>query len=375
MKIFLSNRERAAGLFIVTTGLLVVAFFVGAAARNHWLAPKTFFHTHLQRGDGLRSGSPVLLSGVEIGEIGKVQLGADERIDVQIVVLQEHAARLRQGTTANVRRILGIGEKRVTLVVPSGSGAVLAQGASILAVEPTDILDVVTELDLGAVVKVSTRMLGVVEKMMATLEEQNRLERLVAAMDRVGPTMDRVNKLIDDLHDPVVALVKDPALHGAMAGADALLSDGAMQRAVRHVASAMEPRRIDRLVSRADTVLDRIEALTGDKGHLPGLLEHADKMLTDGRIDRLIGSMERLTDEKKLARLLDNMSVLAEQSGKVAPEIPHLAKELNLTLREAVIVLKALQKTWVLEGKSDDARKEIQRDRDADKKPAPDGAP
>ena len=93
---------------------------------------------------------------------------------------------------------------------------------------------------------------------------------------------------------------------------------------------------------------------------MPSLLAHADKLLSDNRIDRLITSLDHLADEQKLARLLENVSLLAEQTGKISPEIPHLAKELTLTLREAVVVLKALQKTWMLEGKSNDARKELQ---------------
>lgn len=362
MKIFLTTRERMAGLFIVVTALLVAAFFVGAAVRNRWLAPRISYHTLVTRGDGLRSGSPVLLAGVEVGEVGSIEFRDDEHLDVELVVLTRHAGRVRKGTTVNVRRVLGIGEKRLILQPPAQVKEVVAAGTLLPALEPMDVLDVVSELDFGSLVKTSGRALGVVEKLLGTLEENNRFDRMVATFDRVGPTLDRLDKLLDDVHKPAVALLTDPALHGALSGADALLNDQATHRAVRNAAQVLEPKRVDRLIGRADQLLDRIETLTGDKGHLPSLLEHADKLLADDRIGRLIGSMERLADEKKLARLLDNLSVLAEQTGKVAPELPHLTKELTLTLREAVVVLKALQKTWVLEGKADDARRELKKD-------------
>ena len=43
------------------------------------------------------------------------------------------------------------------------------------------------------------------------------------------------------------------------------------------------------------------------------------------------------------------------QSG---PEIPALTRDLLATLREAVIVLKALQRTWILKDESAEVREE-----------------
>ena len=378
MKIFLTRRERLAGLFIVATVLLVVAFFVGAAVRNRWLADKVKFHTRVSRGDGLRTGSPVLLSGIEVGEVGRMQIRDDLAIDVELVVLADHAARIRVGTRAEVRRLLGIGEKRIQLMAASPAAPVLPPGSMVPALEAVDVLEVIGDLDLSGIMKTSGRALGVVEKLMATLEEKDRFERLVGSLDRIGPTLERVDKLLDAVHAPAVALLTDPALHGTLAGAEELLADPALRKVLRHAGQALEPQRIDRFLARADQLIgrtdfliDRVDTLTNEKSRLPSLLQNADKLLSDTRIDRLIGAIERLTDEKKLAALLDNVTILAEQSGKVGPEIPRLVKDLNITLREAVIVLKAVQKTWMLEGKADDVRKEMKEEQKAEQAPPP----
>jgi hypothetical protein len=47
---------------------------------------------------------------------------------------------------------------------------------------------------------------------------------------------------------------------------------------------------------------------------------------------------------------------------KIGPEIPQMTREMTTTMREAVVVLKALQKTWLLKDESKDARKEIDKD-------------
>jgi hypothetical protein len=83
--------------------------------------------------------------------------------------------------------------------------------------------------------------------------------------------------------------------------------------------------------------------------------------MNDGRIDRMITSMERLTDADKLEKLLDDLSKLADQMARIGPEIPTMSKELISTMRELAIVLKALQKTWLLSDEAADVRKEMKK--------------
>ena len=375
VKIFLTTRERVAGLFLLTSAALVVAFFVGAAVRNRWLAPRVRFHTLVERGEGLRSGSPILLSGVEVGEIGEVAIREDARIDIELVVLAQHAPRLQVGTKATVRRLLGIGEKRIHLTSAGSKGAALAPGSLVPALEPMDVLDVVSEVDLGAYLRTRNRAVGVMEVMLQKLEEDKRFERMVEALDRLGPTMDRLDKLLAQTHDPLVklltnpaipgaiagaeALLQDPALHGAIAGANSVFHDPSLRRAYRNAGDAFEPHRFGRFLGKAEATMAGIDALTATQGPLVGLMGSVVKLLADQRLDRLIGAIERLTDEKKLGRILDNVAVLAEQTAKIGPEIPKMVRELSVTLREAVVVLKALQRTWMLESKAQDVRKEM----------------
>ncbi len=361
MNIFLSRRERLAGLFIVSTVLLVLVFFVGAAVQNRWLAPRVRFHTRVQQGDGLRPGSPILLSGIEVGEIGELTIAADNTIDVELLVLRRHAHRVHQGTEAVVRRLLGIGEKRIHLVSTGKAHKELAPESRLPAREPMDLLDVMAELDLGTYLRAMNHALGAFEQVLGKLEENQRFDRMVTAFDRMGPTMEKVDGLLTELHDPLVGLMTDPALRGTLAGANGVLNDAATRKVVRGAAQALDPARIDPLVTRIDALVLRLTVLTAENGPLPHVLGSADRFLSDGRVDRLVGSLERLTDEKKLGRIIDNVGVLAEQTSKIGPEIPQITRELTSTLREAVVVLKALQKTWLLKGKAEEVREERQK--------------
>ncbi|MBM3274672.1 MAG: MCE family protein [Candidatus Sericytochromatia bacterium] len=359
MKIFLSYRERVAGLFIVVTLLLVAAFFVGAAVRNRWLAPRVTFQTLVARGDGLRPGSPILLSGVEIGEVGRMSIRDDDRIEVELVVLESHARRVREGTRATVRRLLGIGEKRVHLSSAAAGARPVSPGADIPADEPVDLLEILNQLDLNSNLAMLNRGLKAAETLLGKLEEDGRLEKLVSAADRIGPTLERVDSLLDDLHKPLISVVANPALNGTLNSTDRLLKDPAIRNTVQGAAKVLEPARINRLLARTENLLAQVDKLAGEKGPVSSLLVNTNSLLADGRVDRLITSLEKLTDEKKLGKIIDDVAVLTGETSKVSPEIPEITKELTTTLRETTILLKALQKVWILDGLAREAREEV----------------
>lgn len=361
MQIHLSYRERIAGLFILFSALCVIAFIVGAAIQNRWLEPRFKYHTHVVRGDGLRSGSPVLLSGLEIGEVGRLAIMDDNRIDVELLIRERHVHRIRVGTIAEVKRLLGIGEKRIHLTSKQHSNSLLPPGAILPANEPIDILDAVSNVDLGLYISTIDRAVGAMEIMLGKLEEENRLARMMEAFDQMGPTMERMNSLLVKIEKPLAELISDPNLKQTFAGAGRLFNDPHTRDAMRTVVTTFEPERMGVLIERMEKVFARFDKFIEEENHLSRTLAGADKLLNDGRLDKTLDAVSELTDAKKLEKLIDNLALLADELADVGPEIPTMSKELISTLREAVIVLRALQKTWLLDEEAEEVLKELRR--------------
>jgi len=369
VRILLSHRERLAGLLVLAAAAVVVAFTVASAVQHRWLERRIRYHTVLQRGEGLRPGSPVLLSGIEVGRIGTVEIRQDGRLDVELVVLARHGRRLGEGSRVVVRRLAGIGEKRVYLQPGAPEAAPLPAGSVLPVEEPVDLLDALTAIDVGHHLKTVDRAMTTVEVLLARVSEEARVERLMAAVDRLPGTLERVDRLLAQVEGPVSALLREPALGGTLRGADALLNDPAAAASLRGLAAALERERLDRVLQRSEQVLADLEEVLARGGHLRGTLAGADRMLGDERVDRLLTSLERLAADERVPRLLDDVGLLARQGAEVGPEIPMLARELLVTLREAVIVLKALQASWPLADKARRAREELKV------RPTPPGPP
>jgi len=361
VKIYLTYRERVAGIFMLLAIGLVVAFIVGAAIQNKWFETRVTFHTHVVRGEGLRSGSPVLLSGVEVGEIGDLEILDDNRIDVELVILEQHAHRIQQGSKATIRRLLGIGEKRIHLVSPSEKKPKLPAGALIPADEPMDLLDAVSTVDLGKYIATMDRAVSSMETLFDKLEEDNRMERMVEAFDKVGPTMEKVDYLLGEINEPLAETIKDPAFKGTFDGASKLFNAPSTRKMTRNMSKSFDPEKVTAMIDQLNDSAAALERLMEEDGDLVGAMQGANRLMNDGRMDRMITSMERLTDEQKLEKLIDDMSSLANEMAKVGPEIPEMSHELVNTMRELSIVLKALQKTWLLDDESAEVRKAMKK--------------
>ena len=341
--------------------LLVMLFIVGSAVENRWFATRISYHTHVMRGEDLRTGSPVLLSGIEVGEIGDLKIMYDNRIDVELLILEKHAGRMKVGTKASVRRLLGIGEKRIHLISPTKGTPKLPPGALVTADEPMDILDAVATMDLDRYLNTMDRAVSSMEVLLSKLEEDNRMERIVEAFDELGPTMQKVNNLLGEIGKPMAALIKDPSLRRTFQGADKVFNDRHTRKMLHNMAASFDPKKVTSLIESLDKAADGLNTMVDEEGSLSKTVDGMNKLMNDGRLDRMLTSMERLTDAEKLEKLIDNMAVIAKQMAKIGPEIPTMSKELITTMRELAIVLKALQKTWLLDDESEEVIKKMRR--------------
>ena len=364
MKIYLSYRERVAGFFILASVVLITLFVIGAAVENVWFTPRVSFHVYVVRGDGLGKGSPVLLSGVEIGEIGDLKIMKDGRVDVELRILQKNAQRVTVGTRAEIRRVMGIGEKRVLLYMPTDDKRrplPLSANAVIPADEPRDLLDIVATLDLGKYLDTMDRAVASLDTLLQKLDEQDRMTRMVEAFDKLGPTLDIMQSFFTELQQPLVGLVSDPAMRKAFSGGARVFNDPKTRKLIHGMADTLAPERMDSLLTKSEKLIGSLDALLVEDGHMQRTMAGADKLLNGGQLDKMMKSVEKLTTDEKLEKLLNNMSVLSVQMAKIGPQIPSMTKELNSTMRELSIVLKALQKTWLLDEEAEEVIKEMKK--------------
>lgn len=131
------NVEVRVGVFVAAALAIGASLIFVIGTRKNMFASKSQFHAVFSSVGGLRNGSPLTMSGVDVGTVGDITLRMDGKIYVDLNVNAQYLPLVRRDTVASVGSKGLLGDKLVDLSI--AHGPVLAPGGTIQTVEPSDI--------------------------------------------------------------------------------------------------------------------------------------------------------------------------------------------------------------------------------------------
>lgn len=138
------NEKKTLWIFGLSATVIFTVMVVGAAWRQGWFLPREDFTVRFPTANGLFVGTPVLLTGLKIGEVSSVDLEDDGRVEVVIRVLKKYASQLREDASANSQRTFVIGEKIIALSPGSRDKPVLKPGAELAGHESMELTEILS---------------------------------------------------------------------------------------------------------------------------------------------------------------------------------------------------------------------------------------
>lgn len=289
------RHELAVGTFIVLAlvgaGLLAVL-----RTRERGLIGARSFSVVVDHGSGLVAGAPVLVRGIQVGEVSDIQLTDDDRVRVTCEVAPRFAGRIRADAKATVVEPTLLGSTKVELV--PGSGEQLTPGQ--------DVAAGAKQGSLGEQLK----------------EIQGRVDGVVS---QVEGFMGNANRTLDGIQRVVSRIDKGEGLAGRLITDPALADDlTAAMKAGRNVVDA----------------IDRGDGLLGAAVKDPQL--SADVKATVASVQSITASIDR--GDGTLGKLLVDPTLADETAGLMKDVRGAVARldELNVEARR---LLEASTKT------------------------------
>src|SRR3954469_1154586 len=154
------SKELRVGAFVLA-GLIVVGivvFLIGDEKRL--FESKVTFHSSFSDVQGLKTGAPVRLGGIDIGNVFRIEHSADptdSRLYVDMHIVKREAARVRQDTVARVSNKGLLGDKMIELSVGSPKAPAIAPEGFIKGEDPTDFTNLFS--DVGNIAKHAEKVL------------------------------------------------------------------------------------------------------------------------------------------------------------------------------------------------------------------------
>jgi phospholipid/cholesterol/gamma-HCH transport system substrate-binding protein len=130
---------------IVVTLAILILFLTVMFAGNigDLLAPKVEIHAVFDDVRGLRNGSPVWFSGVEIGSVKSIHFTPHERVRVAMLISSDTLQYLRKDSSAGIFTLGLLGDKYIEIKPGSESAPGLTAGDTIPGIAQIEIQDVV----------------------------------------------------------------------------------------------------------------------------------------------------------------------------------------------------------------------------------------
>lgn len=134
---------------------------------------------------------------------------------------------------------------------------------------------------------------------------------------------------------------------------------------LRFLAEAfLDKGRTEGLVKTFDRIQPLIENVNTMSLEVIKLSKQATK---EERLGKMMEGLAQVTTDKSLGEMIDNLAILTEKSkvllpalAEVAPDLPRSSRRALEALDEAVVLLKAMQKSFVLKGSAKEVREEEQ---------------
>jgi phospholipid/cholesterol/gamma-HCH transport system substrate-binding protein len=131
-------------LFIATAVGTFVALVVLAAHRQGWFSPHDVFFAKFENGEGLNPGTPVSMSGLRIGRVSGVELGADNDVVATLKIQRKYSGRIKEDSKATLGRPFIIGERMISVSAGQPQASPVAPGTFIRGEESLELLDLLS---------------------------------------------------------------------------------------------------------------------------------------------------------------------------------------------------------------------------------------
>lgn len=321
--------DRFVGLFVILGVILVIISLVLIARGQKWFADRSPYRVVFQKVQGVKPGTPVTISGMEVGRVKTLRLTPQAQVELTLEVLQSHREFIRQDSRATIASEL-LGGKYVEILVGTPGQPLLREGDTIPSIEPKELTDLLKGIDVKAPLRKLDEALENAKSITGKLNDpRGELFTLLR-------NVEFLTAQLKNGQGNLGAILQDQKIHGEITATLAGLR--------RSAANAEEATRNAAQLSRQlPQILEDVRRATAE---FPALVQDLKKAAADAPV--ITGNAKEITQDIKT--VTQDAKVVMGSVKKAAPEIPDFVSTTHETVGDADRLIQGLQNHWLLRG-------------------------
>jgi phospholipid/cholesterol/gamma-HCH transport system substrate-binding protein len=321
--------DRFVGILVVFAILMAVVALVFVGRGQKWFAKRSPYKVVFSKVQGLKTGTPVTISGMEVGNVKSLRLDPQSKVELMIEVLQRYQGTIRQDSQAAIAMAL-IGGKTIEITVGSPEKPPLPPGSTIPSLEPREITDLLKEIDLKGYLKKIDEVLDNLNSITHKLDDPK------GSLFRTLANLEFVTSQLKNGRGSVGAILQDPKMHGEV--------NAAITQARRSLSN------VEEITRNAAQVSQNLPPLMGEVDRsvkeVPKLIEELKKALVE--LPRILEDVKKTTAHTPA--IAENVKEITANVKKASPQIPELMTTTQETTEDTDKLIQGLQKHWLLRG-------------------------
>ena len=349
MELKYSRKERIAGVFIICSVLLLLVTLVIIGRGKDWFKKYVPYYTTFEESYNVQKDTAVKLLETNIGKVKKVSLLGD-RVQVDLLIFEEYASRLRVGAVASVGSPTLIGSEYVSIklgkdkdaplipaggLIPSVPRRSLARLLEDFEVEKTARMVVTAVQDISELVHILRKpegpLLRILTDISTTVGHMEKISGELQAGKGTAGSLLKSDRLTESIH---ANLNKAGAILDHLESSTATLP----QKATRidgildhiHAAAAKTPAAMDQVQDNLATIQAAGEGLAENITLLKAILTEVKENLDAFKV------------------ILNNMETASFDVPKVTRSTTEGIKEIREAVENIDKVVKSLQQNFLI---------------------------
>jgi phospholipid/cholesterol/gamma-HCH transport system substrate-binding protein len=344
--------DRYVGILVVLAVVLVVVALVFLARGQQWFAKRSMYRVTFSRVQGLKPGTSVTISGMEVGQVKSLHLTPQSKVELILDVLQKYGENIRQDSRATVAMAL-LGGKSVEITVGSPGQPSLPEGSIIPSEEPKEITDLLKEIDFKTPLK---KLDDALENLKSITQKLNDPRGELFTLLK---SVEFVTAQLKNGQGNVGAILQDPKMHREI-----MASLESIRRSLSRVEEATQNasdfsrilpgagEEVARAAKEVPEVLQDVKKAVSD---LPPIMENVRKAASHAAmIAEDLRDIAR--DGKVIAR---DVKEITGSVQKGPPRIPDLMASTQETVEDADQLIQGLKNHWLLRGSMPRVKEEM----------------
>ena len=335
--------DRYVGILLVLAIILAIVALVFVGRGQKWFAKRVPYKVVFSKVQGLKTGTPVTISGMEVGNVTSLRLNPQSRVELMIEVLQRYQKNIRQDSQATIAMAL-IGGKTIEITVGSPEKAPLPAGSTIPSLDPREITDLLKEIDVKGSLKKIDEVLDNLKSITQKLDDPK------GSLFRTLGNLEFVTSQLKNGQGNVGAILQDSKMHGEIhaAIAQARRSLTNVEEITRHVAQVSQSLpplmgEVDRSVKEVPKLIEELKKALAE---LPPILEDVKK--TTAHTPAIAENVKEITQDGK--GVVKDVKEITGNVKKAAPQVPELMRTTQETTEDTDKLIQGLQNHWLLRG-------------------------